>query len=59
MKKLRKRAGSLLLILFMVLLSFNPYTVYAVEADSNDNNAGGQKVPVTTTCMGGVRWSRL
>ncbi len=57
MKKLRKQAGSLLLILFMALSSFTPYTAYGgTQAGSNDNAAGGSAIPATYNMHGGVRW---
>ena len=50
--KLRKRAISLLLVLLMLVSSFTPHTVYAVDAGSNDNDAGGQRVPATYNMHG-------
>ena len=53
--KLRKRAGSLLLAMLMVLSSFTPLApqvAYAVDAGSNDNDAGGQRVPATYNMHG-------
>ena len=57
--KLRKRAGSLLLALLMLVSSFTPFTpqiIYAVDAGSNDNDAGGQRVPATYNMHGWVSW---
>ena len=51
--KLRKRAISLLLALLMVLSSFTPCIVYGgTQAGSNDNDAGGQRVPATYNMHG-------
>ena len=50
--KLRKRAISLLLVLLMLVSSFTPHTVYAIDAGSNDNDAGGQRVPATYNMHG-------
>lgn len=56
MKKLRKRVGSLLLVLLIVLSSFTPFTPQVayggVAAGSNDNNAGGNRVPATYNIHG-------
>lgn len=51
--KLRKRAGSLLFAMLMVLSSFNPYTAYGgTQAGSNDNAAGGSAIPATYNMHG-------